>query len=435
MEKDKYIDINEAAEKLKKELSLVNDSDFRTYLTNPTPIKESEKVSLIDTSSLSDEARYIFDNYHPIGTDDYNFPVFQDDETEIMAAIIQSLPKDDQQQLMTAFDDSPLSWQIPTSSEAKNFEGKRQERQLSINTLMSHFSQGIKGKKVKARSQLRSRFEYQSFADQMKIMRLFLAGTKSDREWCYKTMLRWWDDELTADLEQAWLDHKDEKCVKTAVMRLPEDFIKAHQVDMGVLDYKSVCRRLAHDEHFVIDKTRLHPSDYCFVIAHNHRHISDQEADQLLFGQIKHALEFKFMPLEFKTHYGQNVKDRMEDKTRYLPSLSFIKSVGYMIWALGQTGNTATIIKFHRLNKMLQTNMPQYLAEEMDPKNMLDFMHKDFRAYQEWNWRIFTKHAEIAIAEIDTSGYDEFLETNDYFYAHFRNVTETMPPDEFINKV
>jgi len=81
----------------------------------------------------------------------------------------------------------------------------------------------------------------------MKIIRLFLKGVRTDREWCYKKLWHWWDDALIPDLEQAWLDFGDKKCVQTATMRLPEDFIKEHQEEMGKLDYKSVCNRLAYE--------------------------------------------------------------------------------------------------------------------------------------------------------------------------------------------
>ena len=405
MEANKTLDINKIAETMKKELSLFDDSIFDEL--DPYPILELEEETEAPVLK-SKEGQYIAENYKPIGTDDYDMPLYPDDATEFMAAIVQTLPREEQKQLARALYQSPLSWRMPINSEGQPHNKKPQEKQLSISTLIRHYSKGVKGKKVHARSQLKKRFEYQSFADQLKIMRLFLAGTRTDREWCYRTMMHWWDDALTADLEQAWINHKDTLCVKTAARRLPESFIKAHQEDMGKLDYKSVCRRLAHDEHFVIDKKQLLPMDFCYVIAHNHRHITDQEADRLLFGQTKRILEREHMPRAFKTHFGFIVRDRMEDRVRYLPSLLYYSSVGYMIWTLGQTGNTPTIIKFHRWHKMLQDHMPQYLAEEMNPDDMMVFMNRDFHKYQKWNWKIFTRHALLSISDLVTDEDSEF---------------------------
>ena len=106
------------------------------------------------------------------------------------------------------------------------------------------------------------------------------------------------------------------------------------------------------------------------------------------------------MPLAFKTHYGHPVEYRMEEKSRHLPSLMFYKTIGYMIWALGQTGNASTIIKFHRWNKMLQKNMPNYLAKETDSKAKMALMQEDFHEYQRWNWSVFAKHAYESIVEL-----------------------------------
>ena len=68
--------------------------------------------------------------------------------------------------------------------------------------------------------------------------------------------------------------------------------------------------------------------------------------------------------MEFRTRFDPVIKDRIEDKVKYVPSLTFVRSISYMVWTLGQTGNASTLVKFHRWNKMLQANMPQYLAEE-----------------------------------------------------------------------
>ena len=404
MEENKPLDIDAISKAMKKELSLF-DNPFSDAIDYPRLETEDDIYTPILQSK---EGQYIAENYKPIGIDDYDMPLYPDDATEFMAAIVQTLSREEQKQLARALYHSPLSWRIPINNEGHPYNEKPQEKQLSISTLIKHYSKGIKGKKAHARSQLRKRFEYQSFSDQLKIMRLLLTGTKTDRRWCYRTMMHWWDDALTADLEQAWIDHKDTLCVKTAARRLPESFIKAHQEDMGKLDYKSVCRRLAHDERFVIDKKQLLPMDFCYVIAHNHRHISDQEADRLLFGQTKRILEREQMPREFKTHFGYIVRDRMEDRVRYLPSLLYYSSVGYMIWTLGQTGNTSTIIKFHRWHKMLQDHMSEYLAEEMNPDDMMVFMNRDFRKYQKWNWKIFTRHALLSISDFVTDEDSEF---------------------------
>ena len=405
------IDIGLVAEKLKEGLSLFDDEpydghneDFESPLFPPSKpwwMPKKKKGTF-----LTDEARYIAENYKAFGSDGWGFPSYPSDDSEIMMAILHYLPEEDIKELNEVLGHSPLYFKSPLIDD-ELFYRRRQVRQLSIATLIKHYK-NVKGKRVAARRSLQQRFQYQSYTDQMKIMRLFLNGARTDREWCYRTMLKWWNESLTADLEKAWLDHKDRKCVFVASIHLPEAFIKEHQEDMGKLDYKNVCRRLGHDPSFVIDKSRLSPTDYFFVMAHCHRHIDDEEADRLLFGQIKRVLAQGSMPMEFRTYYRRPIDDWMEEKSRYVPSLIFNKTIGYMIWALGQTGNASTIIKFHRWNKMLQHNMPKYLAEAMDSKAKMALMQADFREYQRWNWSVFAEHAYETIIELMPDDDAEF---------------------------
>ena len=410
MENSNELNIYSVSEKLKNELSLFDDEPYQGN-------SEGEELPWSESGSpqgslpkkmpefLSDEARYIAENFRAIGLDEFKYPLYQDDESEIMTSIVLSVPEEDRKKLNEYLGYSPLYFEPRLINDAFYYR-KVKERNLTISTLIRHYK--TKGKKVDARRRLQERFMHQSYTDQMKIMRLFLNGTKKDREWCYRTMLKWWDDSLTADLEKAWIDHHDEKCVKTAVIILPEAFVKEHQEAMGKVDYKNVCRRLAHDPSFVIDKSRLFPTDYCYVIAHSHRRIDDQEADQLLFGQIKHILSKGWIPMEFKTRYGHPVKDQQEEKLRYLPSMLFNGTVGYMVWALGQSGNASTLMKFHFWNKSLQNNMPQYLAQEKTPEEISALMSKDYREYQRWNWEVFAKHAYKSVVELVPDDNSEF---------------------------
>ena len=329
-------------EQYQKELDQLNSDE------QPVVDYNDPKYMLQLRDNHSKEGRYVIKNYNPIEGRKW-YEAFSEEDTEIMASILRTLPKEELEQFQKFYATNPeysqIYWRIIESHCVEN----KAKKQLSINTLIKHYKNSVRGKKGTARLELRNRFDYQSFTDQMKIVRLFLKGAKTDREWCYSKLLHWWDESLSADLEQAWLRYKDQKCVRTAALRLTEGFIKEHEEAMGELDYKSVSKRLAHDENYVIDKSRLNPLDYCFVIAHNHRHISDQDADQLLFGQIKQLLLNEEHPGTY---------------TDLHPSLYKFKSVRYMVWAFGETGNASTIIKFHLWNKTIQNNLPQYQTED-----------------------------------------------------------------------
>lgn len=454
MEENNTVSLDDVKERFKKELSLMEDKAFfESAEVHPMPSTVTEKVvrfedevnelqangfalssgipkeylDELSQTTLSAEAQYIVENYKPNednrpsgGLGSYD--AYSPEETEIMEKIARGLNKEELAVLKKVFQDTPLSRGISSMMERRKHYVYKTKRNLSINTLIRHYK-SVKGKKVDARYDLQSRFVHQTFGDQMKIMRLFLDGIKTEREWCYKTMLHWWDDALTEDLERAWVKYKDVKCVRTATLRLPEAFIKEHQEAMGELDYKNVCLRLAHDESFVIDKARLTPMDYCFVIAHNHRHISDEEADRLLFSHIKELLAKGVKPLAFKTYYGREAGDRLEDKMRYVPSLLYYQTVGYMIWTFGQTGNASTIVKFHQWNKLLQKRLPLYLEEEMNEEDLKSFMNADFWKYKKWNWHIFATNAYQSICRFVPDAASEFLQerryTNDPFNTSY----------------
>ena len=426
MKQNYNIDFDDVAQNLQEELNLRDDSkgeglsvdsegktafeDTEAFgasglriFPSSKIIFEDERKEIIAQAGLSDAALYILENYKPIDGH-YGYEDYSREETETIDAIVRCLPKDELEQMKKLLPSTcPIYWRLQGYIEGRfdYFVKSYAHRQLSINTLIKHYSEGKRGKKGDARSQLQTRFDHQSFNDQKKIIRLFLKGVRTDREWCYKKLWHWWDDALIPDLEQAWLDFGDKKCVQTAALRLPEDFIKEQQEAMGKLDYKSVCNRLAYDKSFVIDRKRLSASDYCYVVAHTRRHLSDEEADQLLFGQIKRVLGNEYItPMEFRTRFDPIIKDRLEDKVKYVPSLTYVRSISYMFWALGQTGNASTLVKFHWWNKMLQANMPRYLAEEKQEEDLVDFMNEDFREYQRWNWSIFIRHAKQTLDDI-----------------------------------
>ena len=344
---------------------------------------------------LSEEARYIVGHYLPLGKNECGTPLYQEDETAIMAALLGTLQKEELKDsgLVEYLQHTPLSMRAEFLLRDDEKKENVIEKQLPIGTLINHFKNHVKGKRAPARWQLQKRFDGQSFTDQVRIVQTFLAGTRLDREWCYNKMLRWWDDALIPDLEQAWVAYRDEKCVKVAATRLPKEFIKAHQRDMEKVDYKSVCYRLACDKDFTIDKSRLTSTDFCYVISHHHMHISDHDADQLLFGHIQNMLTHwrHATPYRFYTYHGRQVYDNLEKKKQYKPSLLYLQSVGYIVWTLGQTGNAKTLIKFHQWNKALQ--QMTHVEEEESGQDLLKMMDESFGEYQRWNWSIFAKHA------------------------------------------
>ncbi len=177
MKNENNIDIGSVAEKLKKELSLVDDEPYDGHNegfesplfppSRPWWMPKKKKGAF-----LTDEARYIAENYKAIGSDKFGYPLYPSDDSEIMMAILPYLPEEDIKELNEVLGHSPLYLKSPLIDDEFYYR-RRQERHLSIATLIKHYK-NVKGKRVEARRSLQQRFQYQSFTDQMKIIRLFL---------------------------------------------------------------------------------------------------------------------------------------------------------------------------------------------------------------------------------------------------------------------
>ena len=393
---------------------------FRIYLDNKHEAFDKSSMLLsfdgLDTNygahtkvlceSLSSVARYVYEHCQKNYKEDpYGFPISYGPpkDIKVLEALLSTLSKDDLEKMQYLMPCTLLSSRIEFLLKEDENRRDKNGKQQTISTLLHNFNKKIKGKRAPARWQLQKRFDGQSFSVQVQIIRAFLNSTPGDRNWCYWKFMNWWDDIMIPDLEKTWTTYHDAKCVKAAALRLPESFIKEHQEEMGRFDYKQVCLRLAHDNEYQIDKSKLSVTDFCYIISKNRRHISDEEADQLLFGLIRDRLESpeynrvsRFDDRNGPSYYY----DTIEEKKKYVPSLLYLMHVGYVIWTLGQTGNPATIIKFHKLDKMLQDSMPQYLAEKKNEKEILAMMNNSFRDYMEWNWSVFSEHAYHALGEI-----------------------------------
>lgn len=406
---------------LKKTTYVFDSYIFRDYLDNKhEAFDKSSMLSSLDgigtnygsltkdlCESLSPVARYVYEHYQENYEEDpYGFIVSYEPpkDIKVMEALLSTLSKKDLEKMQSLMPYSSLSSRIEFLLKEDESLRDRNGKQLTISTLLRHFTKKIKGKRSPARWQLQKRFDGQSFSVQVQIMRAFLNSTPGDRDWCYWKFMNWWDDVMIPDLEKAWTTYHDFKCVKAAALRLPESFVKEHQEEMERLDYKHVCLRLAHDKEYQIDKSKLSVTDFCYIISKNRRHISDEEAEQLLFGLIRDRLEdpeynqvamFDARNGPYSYYYKS-----FEEKKKYEPSLLYLRHVGYVIWTLGQTGNPAAIIKFHKWNKKLQDSMPQYLAEEKNEEEILAMMNGNFKDYQEWNWNVFAKHAYLSLGEI-----------------------------------
>lgn len=182
---------------------------------------------------------------------------------------------------------------------------KEPVRNQPVRVLLDWFAK-VKGKRVEAVRQLKKRFLYLDYEDQIKVMDLFIEGSKSYRMWCYDTLTKWREPRYDDRLIALWQEHKERQCAWTIVSQLPAekvllvadsivnciykeylDFPWSH-IDIPVGLYYTMCKKLAGCDGFKLNLDLLRFNcmadlyiallnqvgikedvDICYTIVHN----------------------------------------------------------------------------------------------------------------------------------------------------------------------
>ena len=151
-------------------------------------------------------------------------------------------------------------------------------RNRPIATVIKDYVNKKSGKVTDARNEIQRRFFGLDWKDQKKIMAAFLDAGISDRNWAYSRLLDLWDVSFEPKVLELWNTYHEEKCGWVIIRHFPKEFISKHVNSFNEgRDYYFICRRLAADSDFVIDKERLSKTDYLMALSHADRHIGDEE--------------------------------------------------------------------------------------------------------------------------------------------------------------
>lgn len=246
----------------------------------------------------------------------------------------------------------------------------------------------------------------------------------------------WWDDALIPIVEGYKGDGLESLRAGVIALRFPYDYVlePSHRQYLEYLDYESVCCRLAREEGFVIDKSKMERSRYFWILAINHIHIEDSEADRLLFEHIGLWLLSGWRHLSKKdtidwSRFIRLDSDRVKYKDvlplwfRYKPSLYEIPLVKTYTLYLCSMGNTNTLAKLitwdhflrSNINNMIEENGQEMVKVEQVPDAFVDNMDRMWR-------RFFELAIETCPIEKDQikdefiSYYEDEIKSNDSQY-------------------
>lgn len=212
----------------------------------------------------------------------------------------------------------------------------------------------------------------------------------------------WWDDALIPIVEGYKGDGLESLRAGVIALRFPYDYVlePGHRQYLENLDYESVCCRLAREEGFVIDKSKMERLRYFRILALNHIHVEDSEADRLLFEHIGLWLLSGWRHISKKEtiDWSRFIKldsDRVKYKDvlplwfRYKPSLyeiPLVKTYALYLCSMGNTNTLAKLITWDHflrsnINNMIEENGQEMVKVEQVPDAFVDNMDRMWRRF------------------------------------------------------
>ena len=440
---------NDIAKTLRDELSLISDDDPK--------IKELEIAKALnkrlDEIELNEQDFIIMDElcilrylpdalvHQEFGTDSLNAPrfysLYEENPTcaiSVLNKLLKSEPEFVEKNYIERTTTISFGRIIPVKPDEKTIIVTPEEEQYPIKQLMDKLQSIDSQERNDASDFLEMRFWGQSLPCQIQIIKAVLsAKSLHRRDWLDILQNNWWDDAIMPDVEKAWLSFGEPECARVIMHRFPLDYVLMHQEELGKADYQFLCMRLAKEEGFNIDKSRLSQIQYYQVLANTHIRLNDDEAESLLFGRVKRLLNRNYKPWIYAVdnyyRYSRTAFDCADfynnpDKylkllLNYKPTLYFLSDLKGRIQLLIQTGNTNTVVKFIAWNKYLQQNIPSFLSEESDQKIALQQLGDRFREYRSRSWgRLIDLARETFPVEIkvETKGFLDDDEDNEWDY-------------------
>ena len=233
---------------------------------------------------------------------------------------------------------------------------------------------------------MRKIIDDQPHQNKIMIMKFILSNTDDEymsiwHSICFDILKdSWWDDTLIPIVEGYIGDAREDYRASVIALRFPYDYVLEHREQLETWDYESVCCRLAREKGFVIDKSKMVRSRYFWILAKNHIHVEDSEADRLLFEHIglwllagrRHLSKRKKKNWKDNIDWSRYIlldsdqfryKDLLPFWFSYKPSLYELPMVKIYALYLCSMGNTNTLAKLITWDHFLRSNINNMIEE------------------------------------------------------------------------
>lgn len=221
----------------------------------------------------------------------------------------------------------------------------RNRHNIPIATLLKEYANKKSGRVIFSKNEIKRRFDYLDWMDQNKIVMLFLDSCMTDRIWIYKKIYHCWDYTFEQKVKEVWEKYHEPECAWAVIRFFPISYIKENLESFtGERDYYFVCLRLAKYADFVIDKSKLTPTDYLSVLYHTGRTISNEDAINSFFLVIHNICVSGF---------SNNDTAKLFNERNKKLSLSKTHSIALVKFYLEKLGNSEATNVFDKWNDSL----------------------------------------------------------------------------------
>ena len=253
------------------------------------------------------------------------------DRDKLYTAILKTIPKEQLSRMakdLIREPDSAVSLVDKIEWLSQEHPKRSQPHNETLSILLSNYIDKRSKRVVYARTRLKDRFDKQSYRDQNRILRAFLNGSVTDREWACRILRDNWRKELSVNVESAWASTPKPMLAYVILRYFPNSFIIKEQERLEqATSYPHVCARVGNETSFKMDESRLNIMEYLYVMAKLGRNVDKENAEQRLYDFL----------LNYTNYY---------DRSFYsMPSFSAIEGWDRMVWAMGVLGLQDALVR------------------------------------------------------------------------------------------
>jgi len=304
----------------------------------------------------SREYRYV--DYDEEGPHLANVLDLDRDENKLYSAILSTFPPEDllkKEEDLSGTDCSGFLLSKMRWAASDHAPVKTRFRNESIGTLLKLFLDKRSKCVSYARQALRTRYPYQSFAVQKRILLTFLEdGAKEDVSWAGRTLRDDWIPGFAELVVRKWKESRVPALAYTILRHLPAEVVMADQEALAsATSYAYVAARIGNEPGFTLDPSRLSVPDYFYVTVKLGRSMGEEEAIAELGSYFSSVPGVVYC---YRDAHGRNE-----------PQLCDIPGVPIIIWALGKLGLREPLLRLLDIKSLLRERFREMAAEDRWP--------------------------------------------------------------------